>query len=322
MNPEPSSPIPHADTIGNGPTAGEPVGSQMNAQLMGYLKGGFENKYPRQLEARFGRVFEKIITLWNTPALEGYFSELLIADRAGRQGFPPDVATEIFFLSNAYDEIQRRPKGEDDAWFMERSKALDQLQELGLRFTANDMMKAVESGDPARVVVFLNAGMSVDVRDSREWTPMMVAAFNGREAVARLFIKHGANIHAQDRGGYTPLHWAALNGYDEVVKLLLEKSALVNALSNYGLTPLLQAAARGHAGVVTRLLNARADATLATNDGATPLHKAVANQHMDTVMLLLKRGVSVHAQDKDGTTPMSIAEKARSTDIIQIMLAS
>ncbi|MDQ3259906.1 MAG: ankyrin repeat domain-containing protein [Pseudomonadota bacterium] len=173
----------------------------MNEQLMDYLKGGFEDRYPLQLEAHYARVFEKIVALWGTAAIEDYFSELLIANRPDRQGFPPEVAREIFSLSIAYDEIQRKPKGKDNVWHIERDKALSQLQELGLRFTANDLMKAVESGDPARVLLFLSAGMSVDVRDSREWTPLMVAAFNVREDGARLFIKHGANIHAQDRGG-------------------------------------------------------------------------------------------------------------------------
>ena len=264
---------------------------KMNEKLKGCLKG-FESKYPHQMEARYSRVLEKIADLWGTPTLERYFSDLLIADRPGRQGFPPEVAREIFTLSMVYDDIHAKSKVQEDTWHTELARAKDQIEQLGLKFTPDQMMKAAESDDPARVILFLNAGMPVDVRDSREWTPLMVAAFHGREEAARLLIEHGANIHAQDRRGYTPMHWAALSGFEAVVNLLIDKRAKVNAPSTHGLTPLLQAAAKGHAGVVARLLAAGADANFVADDGGTPLRKALANGNNDVVIALLKGGAS------------------------------
>jgi hypothetical protein len=263
----------------------------MNEKLMGCLKG-FEAKYPHQTEARFSRVLEKIADLWGTPALDNYFTELLIADRPGRQGFPPEVAHEIFSLSMVYGGIRAQPAAQEDTWHTELREAKDELERLGIRFTPDQMMKAVESDDPARVILFLNAGMPVDVRDSREWTPLMVAAFHGREEAARALVEHGASIHAHDRDGYAPLHWAALSGYEAVVGLLIDKRADVNIRSAHGLTPLLQAAAKGSAGVVARLLAAGADANAAADDGLTPLQKAVANKHDEVVIALLKGGAS------------------------------
>jgi uncharacterized protein len=263
----------------------------MNEKLKGCLKG-FENKYPHQMEARFSRVLEKIADLWGTPALEQYFSELLIADRPGRQGFPPEVAREIFTLSMVYDDINAQSRAKEDTWHMEMAEAKDELENLGLKFSPDEMMKAVESADASRVILFLNAGMPVDVRDSREWTPLMVAAFHGREEAAQALIEHGASIHAQDKQGYTPLHWAALSGYDAVVNLLIDKRANVNSRSAHGLTPLLQAAAKGHAWVVAQLLAVGADANAASDDGATPLQKALANEHKAVVVALLEGGAS------------------------------
>lgn len=89
----------------------------MNEKLASYLKG-YESKYPHQLEARFGRILDKIVELWETPQMEGYFSELMLGGgRSNRQGFPDDVATEIFILSLAYEAIRSKPTDEpQDVW--------------------------------------------------------------------------------------------------------------------------------------------------------------------------------------------------------------
>lgn len=295
-------------------------GPQMNEKLMEYLRG-FESKYPHNLEARFPRIVEKIVRLWDTPEINNYFSDLLIDDRGNRQGFPPEIAREIFRLSSAHDEIQARLSVEGDVWADERRVAKEGLEQLGLRLVPAAMIRAAEAGDPSQLLLFLKAGMPVDTRDEREWTPLMVAAFNGNEAVAQLLIQHGANVQARDRGGYTPVHWAALNGYQNVVRLLIGKGVERNIQSNYGWTPLLQAAAKGHAAVAADLLDAGADPNLASHDGWTPLHKAVANGHRETVALLLKYGSSILARHQDGSTPFSLAQKGTHPEILELFLS-
>lgn len=290
----------------------------MNEKLMEHLRG-FESKYPHELEAKFARIVEKIAQLWDKPEITGYFSELLIDDRGNRQGFPPDIAREIFLLSIAHDEIRNKQREQTDVWDGERKAARKAIEQLNLKFVPAHMLKAAESNDPARVVLFLNAGMAVDARDERDWTPLMVAAFNGNEAVARTLIQHGANVQARDRGGYTPLHWAALNGFESVVRLLISKGVDRNARSNFGWTALLQAATGGHTTVVSALLDAGADPSMASEDGWTPLHKAVANQHKETVAILLKAGASILARHRDGSTPLSIAQKGNYQRIIEMM---
>ncbi|MGC1519161.1 MAG: hypothetical protein WA787_10375, partial [Azonexus sp.] len=51
------------------------------------------------LEQGFPRILAKIVALWGKPSLEDFLSGLMVSDRPGRQGFPPDVAMEIFRLS-------------------------------------------------------------------------------------------------------------------------------------------------------------------------------------------------------------------------------
>jgi hypothetical protein len=90
----------------------------MNEKLAQFLQG-YESKYPHQLEAQFGRIVDRIVELWDSPEMERYFSDLMFGGgRSNRRGFPAEVATEIFVLSLAYDEIRKKPTADDveDVW--------------------------------------------------------------------------------------------------------------------------------------------------------------------------------------------------------------
>jgi hypothetical protein len=39
----------------------------------------------------FARIADKIMLVWGTPEVKGYFKDLLITDRHDRQGFPKEV---------------------------------------------------------------------------------------------------------------------------------------------------------------------------------------------------------------------------------------
>lgn len=293
----------------------------MNEQLKKLLEGSPE-ALPHALAERYPRIVERIVRAWSSPQdATALFDDLLVDRRGGRQGFPPDVAREIFNLSVAYERTRAQPQKNLDVWSQERERATADIEGFGMRPVAADMLRTAEGGDTDRLMLFLRAGMNVDTRDAREWTPLMVASFNGNEAAAKLLIEHGADPQVRDRAGYTPLHWAALKGYQEVVALLARRVD-VNAQSNSGLTALLQAAAGGHAAVVKLLFAAGADPNLATVEGWTPLHKAVANGHEEVVSLLLDAGATVFVRHLDGTTPMSLAAKAKRADILSMLQAS
>ena len=80
----------------------------MNEQFLKLL-GSAEDKYPHTLEKRFPHIIIRLIELWNTPQVEKYFEELMMNTRDGkRQGFPPDVAMEIFNLSMICDKQHKK----------------------------------------------------------------------------------------------------------------------------------------------------------------------------------------------------------------------
>ncbi|OIP13174.1 MAG: hypothetical protein AUK53_06715 [Betaproteobacteria bacterium CG2_30_59_46] len=275
-------------------------------------------KYPYALEQKFARILNKIVELWDTPEIDDYFGELMVAKRGKeQQGFPPDIAKEIMDLSKIHDLLkQQAPQGGGDPW--EEVQAKQKLSDQGISFVPKQFMTSLERGDQATSILFINSGINVNYVGENGWTPLMIASFNGNENIARLLIEKGADIHAQDNAGYSPLHWAAFNGFQEVTAILLREGVNPNITNRYGWTPLMQAAARGHSEVVRILLGKSALVNQSDEEGWTPLHKATANGHIAVVKLLLDAGADFNAVHRSGATPLSLAVEKKRGEILQM----
>lgn len=285
------------------------------------MLGGKESIYPKHLEQQFLRVLNRIIELWDSPEIDDYFMDLLIDNRGNRQGFPPDVVSELFALSQFHAKLRSQEQATDasNPWGDVEDLKRAAFKKESYDVTPRRFLQSVEKGSLHEVALCLNSGMDIETRDVRGWTPLMMSSFNGNEEVALLLVQNGADIHAKDTGGYGSLHWAAFNGHDNLVKLLIEKNADTNALSNHGWTPLLQASSRGHLIAARHLIDGGANVNLATNEGWTPLHKAAANGHTEMVKLLLTRGANRDAEYQDGTTPLALAAKNKHDDIVALL---
>ncbi len=292
----------------------------MDEKLL-HMLGGRENIYPKNLEQKFLRVLNRIIELWDSPEIDDYFMDLLIDNRGNRQGFPPDVVSDLFALSQFHAKLrsQEQPADASNPWSDVEDLKRAAFEQRDYDISPKGFLQSVEKGNLQAVALCLKSGINIDTRDARGWTPLMVSSFNGNEKISLLLIQNGANINAKDTGGYGSLHWAAFNGYDNVVKLLIEKGVDTNALSNHGWTALLQAASRGHLIAARHLINGGANVNLATKDGWTPLHKAAANGHTEMVKLLLARGANRDAEYQDGTTPLALAAKNKHDDIVALL---
>lgn len=80
------------------------------------LLGAHAGKFPHHTAQRFPHVVDRLADLWGTPAIDGYFSELMVADDRRKQGFPPEVALEIFALSMLHDSLFPKAAQRGDAW--------------------------------------------------------------------------------------------------------------------------------------------------------------------------------------------------------------
>lgn len=277
--------------------------------------------YPEELATRIPRLVRRIDELWGNPEeMRAFFEDLMITD-ADREGFPPEIASEIFRLAQVYDELAGDDSGNDidDPWLVNERQARKALDESGIRVSGASLFDASERRNAREVIFLCRAGVSPDERDERYWTPLMVAAFEGSEEVAYALVEFGADPNAVDRKGYGPLHWAAHNGYDRVTKLLLARGADVDATTYRGWSALLQAAARGHDEIVDTLLSHHAAVNLASDDGWTPLHKAVANEHPKIVRILLDHGADLLAAHGDGRRPLDIAKTADDPYVMHVI---
>ena len=88
----------------------------MIERLLEVLGSEMRGLYPERTEEKFPRIVEKIAVLWGTPQLAKYFTELLFDDRGGREGFPPDIMTELFRLSNFHETLKPARTAMDSAW--------------------------------------------------------------------------------------------------------------------------------------------------------------------------------------------------------------
>lgn len=81
----------------------------LRAQLTALL-GSDVKYYPAQIEQKFPRILARVVEQWGKAELDAYLSELMVPARAGRQGFPHDVAMEIFHLSNLHSALKLSPE--------------------------------------------------------------------------------------------------------------------------------------------------------------------------------------------------------------------
>ena len=71
----------------------------MNEKILKVLNND-TTYYPQKLELQFPHLLEKIMSLWGSPEFDSHLNQLMLDKRENRrQGFPPEVASEILRLS-------------------------------------------------------------------------------------------------------------------------------------------------------------------------------------------------------------------------------
>ena len=78
----------------------------LRAKMLAHL-GDNSDAYPRQTEQRFPRILAKLVELWGKPQASAYLNGLVFSDdRPNREGFPVEVASELFKLSMIHGALQ------------------------------------------------------------------------------------------------------------------------------------------------------------------------------------------------------------------------
>jgi hypothetical protein len=99
-----ADPRPNSDGPASARRSLEPRLEKLNPVSERWLEALPPNLRPRETARRFPHVVNLLATRWlSPPACREYFTELLLDTRGGRQGFPQDVASELFALKNYHE---------------------------------------------------------------------------------------------------------------------------------------------------------------------------------------------------------------------------
>ena len=76
----------------------------MNEKILKSLNNK-EEYYPHKLEQQYPNVLERIMIMWDSADFDSYLNKFMLDHREHpRQGFPPEVASEILRLSMLHSE--------------------------------------------------------------------------------------------------------------------------------------------------------------------------------------------------------------------------
>ncbi|VTU20820.1 ankyrin repeat protein [Variovorax sp. SRS16] len=146
------------------------------------------------------------------------------------------------------------------------------------------LLIALREPSPKVIQVLLESPQTdVDAGNSKDESPLMLAAIKGEQAVVTRLLERDAAVN---KPGWTPLHYAATSGQLTIMKQLLDHYAFIDAQSPNGTTPLMMAAMYGSAEAVKLLLDEGADTQMKNEQGMTALDFAQRGQRPDAVELL------------------------------------
>ncbi|MCB1116215.1 MAG: ankyrin repeat domain-containing protein, partial [Chlamydiia bacterium] len=175
---------------------------------------------------------------------------------------------------------------------------------------------ATRSGRLANVMLLLDQGYDLNIRDGFGYTPQEIAAIEGRRDHLELFLLMGADEDSIERIVGRAKSEAAkgthLQGHFEGVLSVVEKFRAVSSQCGEGETPLHLAVRSQHKGALTLLARS---SVLEGKDGKgqTPLHLAAALGDVNAVRILVGHGAKVDEKDID------IAKQQGKDDVAKLL---
>jgi len=243
------------------------------------------NDYPFNLEDKYDRILCRIEELWDHVSINDYFSELLIDKRGGRQGFPAKVLEDIIKLRE-FRELETLRKAED------KQDAINQLKSSGIDFNKQQFFQALNSGDKAKVDLFVRASFNVNVSDEDGVPALLIALKKGYTVVTQILLNAGADVNVKGKDGLTPLLIACgkpTHGYKTIAETLIKKGALINTRDMLGYTPLLLSLSGGIVEIAEILIERGADLTATTRNGESALSLATKLENPKIIDLISRK---------------------------------
>lgn len=131
------------------------------------------------------------------------------------------------------------------------------------------------------------------------------------------------SLEARDIRGRTPLIVAAEEGNAKKVRSLVGKGARIDAGDDCNWTAMMRAASGGHTDILVYLLDNGADIDHLEKTGYSALMGAVVNNRPESVKILIERGAELDVQEKENDqTALIWAVRNRNPELVRLLLTA
>lgn len=120
-----------------------------------------------------------------------------------------------------------------------------------LQYIALDLAR---NGDATTLISMIDAGLSVNLCDSKGNTLLMLSAYHNQLQCAKALLNRGARVDQKNDRGQTPLAGVCFKGYKNMAELLVKYGANVYENNGLGATPLTFALMFGHRDLAKMLM--------------------------------------------------------------------
>ena len=189
------------------------------------------------------------------------------------------------------------------------------IQNLLEKYTHTDEVLKTLDGEADVASMHLRNLQGKMPRNSKEQTPLHIAAIHGQFKIFKLFIdklidETNWQWAQLDERQWTPLHYAAMMGHEQIGKFILDKFPDHKPAEYVDFklqSPLHIAAYRNHLNICKLLIDYEAPVGLKNAMGFTPLHIAARNGNEKICELFIDRMEDKKPKDNNGLTPLHIA---------------
>ncbi len=263
-----------------------------------------EKNAPKLLILNYPRIAERIAQMWGREALVAFLNDLLFDSRGDREGFPPDVAHELFVVQREHDKVMGIGN-EAAIWGYEEA-----VRTAAIHLSNFDLPTFLEAAKQGKIDVLLEqlkGGVHIDEPDGEGLTAFWWAVYYGHFTAAELLLQNGAHANIADHQGRQAVHLFAAGDHCNGLNLLLRFGTRLNVSDHDGFTPLMAAAAKGRISAATLLLDHGLDVATQDKYGKTALHYAAEGGHRRMVELLLSHDADAHTPDYSGKSAYEVA---------------
>jgi len=196
----------------------------------------------------------------------------------------------------------------DTALALIENRADLNIKQNHFSFGKSALIIATERNLENIVIVLIEKGAEIDIKDNNGWTALMHAARSGNIDIAKILIAKGAHIEIKEK-----THASGFMSTGE-----------------YGKNALMIAAQNGHANIVIALIEKGANLEQKNEDGDTALTLCIKSypqilflraSYIQTAQILIANGANINIGNNRGETPLILAKQSRIAEIVQMLKA-